>query len=277
MVAAMRYGVTLPPFYEWSDPRTVMAIAADADAAGWDGFFVWDHVTWDPAWGGTPPMADPWISLAAAATTTTRVALGPMVTPLVRRRPQQVARELVTLDHLSGGRAVLGVGLGADIDYQAYGEPLGARGAHLDEALTVLTGLLSGEPVDFEGAHYTVHSPPCLPRPVNGTVPIWIGGFWPNRAPFLRAARFDGVVPGRVGQERGEVLTVEDLGAIRKIIGRSDGFDYVVSGSTASASDTATPTRWQDAGATWWLENLHPFGGAAPAMRDRVRAGPSRS
>ena len=116
-------------------------------------------------------MADPWLCLAAAATATSHVLLGPMVTPLVRRRPQIVAREIVTLDHLSGGRAVLGVGLGADIDFTAYGEPLVNRGARLDEALTVLTGLLTGDEVDFDGAHYRVHSPPSLPAPVQRAHP----------------------------------------------------------------------------------------------------------
>lgn len=278
----MRSALTLPPFGEWSDPRTVMDMAADADAAGWDGFFLWDHITWNPAWdlgppwGGTPPIGDPWICLAAAATVTSRVLLGPMVTPLARRRPHKVAREIVTLDHLSGGRAVLGVGLGVDFDYEAFGEPLDHRGARLDEALLVLAGLLTADSVDFEGKHYSVHSPETLPRPVNGTIPIWVGGMWPNAAPFKRAARYDGVVPIKLGFERGEVLTIEDLVAIRAAVGRDAGYDYVVSGSTGSPSDTAAVRAWEAAGATWWMEALqvplwHP---SAEVMRDRVRAGP---
>jgi alkanesulfonate monooxygenase SsuD/methylene tetrahydromethanopterin reductase-like flavin-dependent oxidoreductase (luciferase family) len=266
----VRYGVTLPPFYEWSDPRVVMEMAREADDAGWDGFFVWDHVTWDPAWGGTPPIADPWLCLAAAATVTSRVLLGPMVTPLVRRRPQQVAREIVTLDQLSGGRAVLGVGLGADYDFTAYGEPLVNRGARLDEALAVLTAMLTGETVDFEGEHYTIHSPPSLPPPVNGRVPIWMGGFLPNAAPFARAARYDGVVPNKQGP-----LTPDDIVATREMVGRTDDYDYVASGNTASPSDSLA--EWEDAGATWWLESLYPFGGRAEPTRQRVKAGPPRS
>jgi len=271
----VRHGVTLPPFAEWSDPRVVMQMAADAEAAGWDGFFLWDHVTWDPNWGGTPPIADPYLCLAAAATVTSSVVLGPMVTPLARRRPQIVAREIVTLDHLSRGRAVLGVGLGADFDYAAYGEPVSRRGARLDESLTVLAGLLGGEAVDFEGTYLHVHSPPSLPPPVHGSLPIWVGGWWPNPAPFARAARFDGVVPGKVVQERGETLTFEDLHAIRAAVGRDDGFDYVVSGRTGSPSDTDAVQRWETAGATWWLENLYPWGGV-DAMRSRLGAGPPR-
>jgi alkanesulfonate monooxygenase SsuD/methylene tetrahydromethanopterin reductase-like flavin-dependent oxidoreductase (luciferase family) len=265
----------MPPFADWCDPRVLMEIAADAEAAGWDGFFLWDHVTWDPDWGGTPPIGDPWVCLAAAATATTRVLLGPMVTPLARRRPQQVARELVTLDQLSDGRVVLGVGLGADIDYTAFGEPVRGRGRRLDESLQVLTALLRGEAVDFEGEHLRVHSPPSLPRPVNGTVPIWVGGWWPNRAPFARAARYDGVVPGKVGQERGEQLTGDDFAELRAVVGRDDGFDYVLSGSTTSPSDTDAVGEWATAGATWWLETVHPWGNAH-VMRDRIRAGPPR-
>jgi alkanesulfonate monooxygenase SsuD/methylene tetrahydromethanopterin reductase-like flavin-dependent oxidoreductase (luciferase family) len=270
----VRYALTLPPFAEWSDPRTIMAMAGEAEAAGWDAFFLWDHVTWNPAWGGTPPIADPWVCLAAAATVTSRVRLGTMVTPLARRRPQQVARQVVTLDHLSGGRVVLGVGLGDDFDYVAFGEPLAGRGRRLDDALTVLTGLLSGEPVDFDGDGVSVHSPPSLPRPVNGRIPIWIGGHWPNPAPFARAARFDGVVPRRAGAGDG-LVDVDDLLAIRVAIGRDgDGFAYVACGSTASPTDTDAIVVWDRAGANWWLESLHPWGGGIDGMRDRVRAGP---
>jgi alkanesulfonate monooxygenase SsuD/methylene tetrahydromethanopterin reductase-like flavin-dependent oxidoreductase (luciferase family) len=268
----MRFGVTLPPFNEWADPRTVMEMAGEAEAAGWDGFFLWDHVSWNPAWGGTPAIADPWICLAAAATTTATARLGPLVTPVARRRPQKVAREVVSLDHLSRGRAVLGVGLGVPFEFAAFGQRARGRGRHLDEALTVLTGLLSGQPVDFDGEHLSVHCPPALPTPVNGTIPIWVGGWWPNTAPFLRAARYDGVVPGGVD---GQVLTVEDFAAVKTLVGRvDDGYEYVASGTTTSPADD-TVRRWRDAGATWWLETLHPFG-EADAMRERLRAGPPR-
>jgi alkanesulfonate monooxygenase SsuD/methylene tetrahydromethanopterin reductase-like flavin-dependent oxidoreductase (luciferase family) len=272
----VRFGVTLPAFLDWADPRTVMAMAAEAEGAGWDGFFLWDHVSWNPAWDGAPPMADPWICLAAAATATSVVRLGTMVTPLARRRPHKVAREVVSLDHLSGGRAVLGVGLGEPFEFEAFGQPARRRGRHLDEALAVLAGLLAGEPVDFEGEHLRVHCPPSLPRPVHGTIPVWVGGWWPHEAPFVRAARHDGVVPGRVGAERGEVLTVEDLVAIRALIGRDDdGYDYVASGATSGPDDVGAVERWRAAGATWWLESLHPFAGTEP-MRQRLRAGPPR-
>ena len=274
MVRAMRSGITMPPFAVWSDPNVVVAMAREADEAGWDGFFLWDHVTWNPDWGGTPPIADPWLCLAAAATATSRVVLGTIVTPLARRRPQVLAREVVTLDHLSNGRALLGVGLGEDYEFTAYGESVTQRGARLDEALTVLDGLLGGEAFDFEGEHYEVHSPPTQPRPVNGRIPIWVGGHWPNPAPYARAARYDGVVPRKAGPP-GTLLTTDDLRDIRAAVGREGDFDYVASGNTSSPDDTAEVASWADAGATWWLESLHPWGDA-DAMRARIAVGPPR-
>src|SRR5207253_1589398 len=110
-----------------------------------------------------------------------------------------------------------GVGLGADDDFKLFGEPLHQRGRRLDESLSVLTGLLSGEPVSRADEHHAVNSPAFLPRPIQGTIPIWVDGWWPNRAPLARARRYDGVVPGKVGAERGEVLTADDFAAIRGI------------------------------------------------------------
>src|SRR4051812_24607979 len=135
----MRFGITLPPFNDWSEPRTVMEMAAEAEAAGWDGFFLWDHVGWNPAWG-SPAIADPWLCLAAAATVTSRVLRGRWVTPLVGRRRQKGPGELVPLDRLSQGSVVFGVGLGAPEEYEMFGDRLGDRGAKLDESLAVLTG-----------------------------------------------------------------------------------------------------------------------------------------
>ena len=107
----MRSGLWLPLFEELADPGAVARLAAEAEERGWHGVFVWDHVRWrEPI----REVADPWITLTAIATATERVMLGPMVTPLARRRPAKVARETATLDRLSGGRLILGIGLGSD-------------------------------------------------------------------------------------------------------------------------------------------------------------------
>ncbi|MDP9364041.1 MAG: LLM class flavin-dependent oxidoreductase, partial [Chloroflexota bacterium] len=194
----MRYGLNLPPFGDFADPRALAALARDAEAAGWDGFFIWDHVVYDPSFH---PIADPWVGLAAVALATERVRLGTLVTPLARRRPWQVAREAASLDRLSGGRLVLGVGLGdpAPWDFGFFGEEEDARvrARRLDEGLEIVAGLWSGRPVSHEGEHCRLREVTFLPTPVQRPrVPIWVGGWWPNKPPMRRAARWDGVVPG---------------------------------------------------------------------------------
>src|ERR687897_1921571 len=156
--AAARSGLFVPLFGELANPVAVAGLAAEAEEAGWDGFFVWDHVRWRPP---VLDVADPWITLAAIAAATTSVRLGPMVTPLARRRPVKVARETATLDALSGGRLTLGVGIGEDRfarEFSKTGEQLNerARGQMLDEALDILTSAWSGEPVHHHGDHYRV-------------------------------------------------------------------------------------------------------------------------
>jgi alkanesulfonate monooxygenase SsuD/methylene tetrahydromethanopterin reductase-like flavin-dependent oxidoreductase (luciferase family) len=156
---------------------------------------VWDHLRWRAP---VRQVADPWITLAAIATATERLRLGPMVTPLARRRPAKVARETATLDRLSGGRLTLGVGLGSDRfanEFSKTGEQLDdrLRGQMLDEALEILTVAWSGAPVHHRGRHYTVEGIQFLPRPVQQPgVPVWVAGFPGNVKPLRRAARHDG-------------------------------------------------------------------------------------
>src|SRR5579884_2737980 len=154
----MRFGLTLPNFGPYADARLLASLAREAEAAGWQGFFLWDHVLF-----GDQPVVDPWVALTAIALATERLWLGPLVTPLPRRRPVKLARETVSLDHLSGGRLVLGVGLGdGPWEWEQLGEPasLRARAALLDEGLELLTRLWSGEPVRHHGAAYTVEVVP---------------------------------------------------------------------------------------------------------------------
>lgn len=177
----MRYAVSIPNFAE---PGELVDLGAAAEASGWDGVFYWDHLYAGPA--APMPVADPWVVLGALAARTSRVLLGPMVTPLPRRRPQKLAREAVTLDRLSGGRMVLGVGLGNPMEeYSAFGDDdtRPVLGDRLDEALDVVTGLWRGAPFDYDGSHYTVRNAQFLPA---GTVPVW----W--RPPRRTAARCAG-------------------------------------------------------------------------------------
>src|SRR4051794_25907043 len=208
--ASMRFAIYTPNFGSYSDPRAMAEMAREAEGAGWDGFFVWDHMFWN--WPETQSVADPWILLAAMASATQRITLGPLITPLARHRPWNLAREAVTLDHLSGGRLVLGVGIGGDWfgDYSTFGEPADDKthAEMLEEGLDVLVGLWSGEPFSYSGRYYHVKDARFVPGPVQQPrIPIWVAARWPNMRPVRRAARWDGIVAER----RDGTLTAGDV------------------------------------------------------------------
>lgn len=282
----MRYGVYLPNFGPLADVGLLAGLAGEAEAVGWDGFFLWDHLA-----GWAPDCADVTVALTAVALATKRLRFGPLVTPLPRRRPQKVARESVSLDRLSGGRLVLGVGIGdGTAEWADLGEQSDQRirGAMLDEGLEVLEGLWSGRPVQHAGAHYTVrgHFARAVQSP---RIPVWVAGGWPGRRPFVRAARWDGVFP--VGRDTGfdAMMGAEDLAAVVAMVSahRADAagpFDVVHWGVSPAGPDdpTANLAAYAAAGATWWLENISPWpygwsgSGKWPleAMRRRLRQGP---
>jgi alkanesulfonate monooxygenase SsuD/methylene tetrahydromethanopterin reductase-like flavin-dependent oxidoreductase (luciferase family) len=282
----VKFGISVPIFGDYAPARVLAELAREAEQAGWDGFFVWDHMQqFEPA--APAPFGDAWISLAAIAMATERIRLGPMVTPLARRRPWKVAREAVALDHLSNGRLILGVGLGypPDGDFGAFGEETDdrVRAAKLDEALEVVTGLWSGEPFALSGAHYRIKQTTFLPKPVQPRIPIWVAGYWPSRAPFRRAARWDGVAPGSRNVTFGETIPPEELRELLAYIHeyreRTEPFDVAVGGYTPG--DNLERARYQldpylAAGVTWWLEGIDGFRGPFDAMRERVRQGPPR-
>jgi alkanesulfonate monooxygenase SsuD/methylene tetrahydromethanopterin reductase-like flavin-dependent oxidoreductase (luciferase family) len=280
----MKYAIHAPNFATYSDPRALAELAHEAEEAGWDGFFLWDHVFWKVP--QNQPVADTWTVLAAMAARTARITLGPLITPLPRRRPWTVARQATTLDHLSGGRGVLGVGIGGDWfgDYSTFGESPDARahGEMLDEALTIIAGLWSGEPFSFTGRHYQVKEAQFLLRPVQQPrIPIWVAGTWPNKKPFRRAAQWDGVA----AEARGDhgPLTPADFVALRATIQEhrqgTGPFDITHIGRTPgtdpeAARDIVAP--YAEAGVTWWLERIGDQEDPLETMRPRVRQGPPR-
>ena len=250
----MRFGLHVPQLGVLGDPTALVDLAQRAERAGWDGFFVWDHVMHR----GDPEACDPWVALGAIAATTERLTIGPLVTPLPRRRPWKVAREVVTVDRLSNGRAVLGVGIGTDSygEYTKFAEPATddrARAAHLDEALALITALWSGERVTHAGDHYRATDVVQIPRPVQQPrVPIWCAAAWPNRLPLRRAARWDGVVPvGRL--EPGDVAAI--VAEIRRHRASDAPFDVALPSIHTTTTDIAA---YETAGVTWWLASIRP-------------------
>jgi alkanesulfonate monooxygenase SsuD/methylene tetrahydromethanopterin reductase-like flavin-dependent oxidoreductase (luciferase family) len=283
----MRCSINIPNFGDFADPRVVAETARLAEEAGWDGLFVWDHLI-----GYNRDLVTEFaatnILLAAAALTTNRIRLGPEVTPVPRRRPRQLAREIATLDRLSGGRIILGVGLGAPIDneYGRFGEPTDPKvlAGLLDEGLDVMTLLWSGEPITFHGRHVIARDVIMRPTPVQRPrVPIWVGGHWPHKAPARRAARWDGAVLTTGSWEQPPNPSVVAQMAVYIHAHRRDAgfahepFELVVGGSSpakaAATRDVLGPL--VDAGATWWDERF-PFGrlGKFDPVRARIEQGP---
>jgi probable F420-dependent oxidoreductase len=283
----VKYCVNLPIGGQAAHPRTLADLAAAAEDAGWDAIFVEDYVIYQNR--QDLPAYDPWVALAAMATATSRIRLGTMVTPVTRRRPWKLARETVTLDHLSGGRLTLGVGVGdpEDFTYAAFGEvtDVRTRAAVADEALEVLTGMWSGQPFSYRGTHFQVSEVTCLPPPVQQPrIPIWIGGAYPNPGPLRRAARWDGaclypaVEPGSA-KGSDEPLLPQQVSAIRRCIEAlrtsTEPFDIVAGGPERGPDPDRTRElvrQSEQAGATWFSEWIPP--GDPATMHAVIAQGP---
>ncbi|MCH2320500.1 MAG: LLM class flavin-dependent oxidoreductase [SAR202 cluster bacterium] len=285
----MRFAVDIPNFGEYFHPRTMAEIGKEAEDAGWDGLFIWDHL-----WlGETDPFVDPWVALTAIALNTERIRLGTMVTPLARRSAWKLARETVSVDQVSDGRLILGVGLGAppDLEFASFGMETDniTRARMLDEGLDVLTSLWSGDPTSYRGQHYQIDNvtfqPPTLQQP---RIPIWVAGVWPRKPPFRRAARWDGMFPIKNdGTEPTDMTSempvlmpqdIEDAVIFTKSYRVSEGpFDVVtgIQDSMMSRSELGRiAAEYEDAGLTWQTHSFGPWNGTIEECRARIRQGP---
>jgi alkanesulfonate monooxygenase SsuD/methylene tetrahydromethanopterin reductase-like flavin-dependent oxidoreductase (luciferase family) len=281
----LQYGLSLPTGWECGDSRFLVSLGERAEAAGWDGLFLEDYV----CYGGDPaaPTCTTWVVLAAVALRTERLRLGTEVTPLTRRRPWNVAREAATVDQLSGGRVILGIGLGdtgeavgVDASFVRFGEEANARtrGEMLDEGLEIIAGLWSGEPFSFRGKHFQVENVTFLPRPIQEPrIPIWIGGGYPNPRPTRRALRWDGsCLYKETHGGSWENMSAADVSALRDA---TDGRPYTIAvGGSGRGGD------WEAerdhiravaaATADWWIEWVPP--GDRESMQKAVERGPLR-
>lgn len=272
----MQYGVTLPFDIDVHD---MVELGCAAEAAGWDGVFVWDGIDGN----------DAWVTLTAIAMRTQRIRIGTMLTPITRRRPWKLAQETATLDRVSGGRLILPVGLGApDSGFDTFGEVTErkVRAQRLDEGLAVLNGLWSGQPFTYHGAHFRVENATFAPTPIQSPrIPIWVVGAWPRMKSMRRVLQCDGVLPVKMNDDGSMAdFTPDDLRAVRAFIAEhradSSGFDIVMEGETPGDDPQRGVAQLQplvEAGLTWWLENVWDTPrtqGGVEGMRRRIAQGP---
>jgi hypothetical protein len=271
----MLFAAYVPTFGEY-DVATLAALAREAEAGGWDGFFIWDHLVWAP---DDAALADTTVALTAIALATQRLRFGALVTPLARRRPWKYAKEAATLDRVSGGRFVAGVGLGIESDFHPVGERFDAaeRARRLDEGLEIVRALWSGNPVTHDGENFRLEQVVMRPIPVQQpSIPVWIAGFWPNRPPFRRAARWNGAIPQRRGNPFAP-LTPQEFRACAGYLSAhrtsDEPFDLVISWFGPRPSDVSL-SDYERAGATWLLDGAHPWNESVQDYAARIRRGP---
>lgn len=294
----MQYAVYAPTFNDYGEPAKMIALAQAAERAGYDGFFIWDHLALEPE--GRIEIVDATVMLGALAQATRRVRLGAMITPLARRRPWKVAKEMATLDRLSGGRMVFGVGLGEPpgVEFEAFGEDGSARGraARLDEGLALFDPLVRGEQVTHDGATYHLRDARLAPRATQSPrMPIWVAASLPARAGVRRAARWDGIFPVRVPQAilDGAPVTALDWTAwwlapadiaalVSEVTALRPGgtpFEVVASGRVAHLPPAAAREHvaaFAAAGASWWCEWVDETRGTFEATLAAIGRGPPR-
>jgi alkanesulfonate monooxygenase SsuD/methylene tetrahydromethanopterin reductase-like flavin-dependent oxidoreductase (luciferase family) len=280
----MHYGIYLPNFGAEVSALALAKLAKEAETAGWDGFFMWDQILESTT--ERLRLVDPWITLTAIGMNTERIKFGSIVTPIARRRPWKLARETSTLDNLSGGRLILGVGLGdpPEAEFEHFGEETEnkVRAVKLDEGLDILVGLWRGKPFSYQGKQYKVKETVFVPTPMQlPRIPIWVGGFWPNKAPFRRAARWDGVIPLK---QKG-MMTPDDLRDLLSFIQKhrisDEHFDVVIIGSReklgkGDLKGIKKVAQFAEAGATWWLEDLYTSRDSVNEIRSCILLGPPR-
>jgi alkanesulfonate monooxygenase SsuD/methylene tetrahydromethanopterin reductase-like flavin-dependent oxidoreductase (luciferase family) len=275
----MKFGIYAPNFGNtFGNPKLVTKLAIDAEKSGWDGFFLWDHIFNTE---GFPDTVDPFIALTSVAENTEKIYIGTTVTPLPRRRPWKLARETVTLDILSEGRLILGIGLGNRSELSLMNEETNPRkmAEMADEHLEILYGLWSGEEFSYTGKYYKIDKVKFLPRPVQKPrIKIWGAGTWPKKGPFRRAAKLDGVVP--LSEDYTNPLTPDDY---RKMIeymkkhGLRSPYDTVkISFNIPESEKKGSILEFQDAGVNWWLELVSDWSGNYEKIKDIITQGPTQ-
>lgn len=248
----IQYGISLPPFGHLSDPHVLVDVAAAAEENGWHGVFLWDHLLRPDE--EPPGVTDPWVMLTAIAAATTRIRIGPLITPVARRRPLKLAREAATLDVYSRGRVTLGLGLGVDAggELTRTGEESEPKiqGAKLSEGVGLLDRLLRGEHIVHHGTYYTLDGITLIPTGAQRPrIPFWLAARGHALVPVRRAAKYDGLALLAVSPDRFD----EVVECVHEERGNIDGFDFVV-----WANPDHPIEEYERRGATWVIHEMRP-------------------
>ena len=272
-----KFGIYIANYGITNDPQDYIDLAILSENNGWDGFFLWDHVFLSS--NKTQSFLDPWIILSAVAVKTKRIKLGTTVTPLARRRPWIIAKEVSTLDRLSKGRMILGVGLGIDSDFSNFGENTDRliRREKLDESLHILKGLWANKPFTFKGKYFNIKEVEFFPKPFQDKIPIWVGGNWPGKKPFQRAAQYDGVFPLKMGGD--ENLSPNDYREIIKYIKQYrssfDSYDIIKPiVTTGIKEEDEWINDYLNIGITWFVESMWPERDSLDNFKKIISRGP---
>jgi alkanesulfonate monooxygenase SsuD/methylene tetrahydromethanopterin reductase-like flavin-dependent oxidoreductase (luciferase family) len=276
----MKFGIYAPNFGNtFGNPKLITKLAIEAEKSGWDGFFLWDHIINTE---GFPNTVDPFIALTSVAENTEKIHIGTTVTPITRRRPWKLARETVTLDILSEGRLIFGIGLGGPSEFSLMNEETNLRilAKMADEQLEILNGLWSGEDFSYTGKYYKIDKVKFRPRPVQKpSIKIWGAGTWPKKGPFKRAAKLDGVVP--LSEDYRNPLTPDNYRNMIEYM-KKHGLHYpydiveISFDATKSNDKKRAILDFQDVGVNWWLELVSDWTGSYDKIKDIIMQGPSQ-
>ena len=283
----MKQAIYVPNFGDWGNASSLIRLTKATEAAGFHGLFLWDHINITGAEG--LDTIDATVALTLIARESSTLKFGPIVTPIARRRPWKLARELISLDQLSKGRLIFGAGLGEpeELEFSAFGENYSGkvRARRLDEGLEILDSLARGRVTSFSGNYFNLEKVKFKPKAVQAPrFPVWIAATLPYKSGVHRSLDWDGIFP--VVMPKNDPMIWENwfpsieqfrltVGRIKKDLTDNRSFDFIASGKLGERNTkSCSYSEYEDAGATWWFHWVDETPGTFEETIEKVLAGP---
>lgn len=272
----INFGIYIANFDIFESPIDYLDLAVATEENSWDGFFMWDHTVGIPG----KPASETFTTLSAIASKTNNIKIGTTVTGLPRHRPWNLARKVATIDHISNGRFIFGIGLGARDEYSPFNEENDNKilKEKVDESLQIIQGIFEKDHFSFSGKHYQLNDVSFNPKPKQKNLPIWVAGTWPYKGPFRRAAKFNGIFP--LSADPDEIrLSPKEYQDIISFINQfrdpKSDFDVVSHMyTTGNKEDDAWISDYIDVGVNWLIEVIYPGRASKKEIFDRIKKGP---